>query len=386
MRIKSIHFVMLIPIFLLACVDEYWPNVDRYEQLMVVDGMITDEPGPYEVKLSLTAPANDPSYIPLSGCFVSIVDDLGNTEILKEFEPGTYRTDSNGIRGITGRQYKLIVHRDDERSYETAFETLPLATEIDSIYTEIEYKEDKDLHHELAGLQFYLDSKRAKQDTNYFMWRGEATYHYESDYTIRWYYDGSLEWFHGPDSLYHCWKTYPLNIFFLQSTLALNEPIIKRLPLHYVNTQTRLLSVRYSLLMRQFSLSQRAYAFWETLAEMNTQQGSLYTNQPYQTKGNLVNTTDLSEVVLGYFLVTAVAEKRIFVDRPNNLPFYYPTCSLDEADFEAYGALHWADPVFYPIYAIETNGGRRAVPNQSCVDCRRHGGTINKPDFWIDPW
>ena len=170
----------------------------------------------------------------------------------------------------------------------------------------------------------------------------------------------------------------------MKSTRSLTTPVITGFPLHYVNTQTRVLSVRYSLLVKQYALNEEAFTYWSKLEEMNSDQGSLYTQQPYQTRGNLRNVDDEDETVLGYFLVAGISEKRIFVDRPNSLPFYYPICDLDEADFEAYGMLNMADPVFYPIYAIETPGGRRAVPPQGCVDCRRHGGTIFKPEFWID--
>ena len=84
-------------------------------------------------------------------------------------------------------------------------------------------------------------------------------------------------------------------------------------------------------------------------------------------------------------MVAGLDEKRIFVDRPEYpVEFNYSVCTLSERDFEAYGQMYMADPVSYPIYAIETNGGRRAVPVKGCTDCREHGGTITKPDFWID--
>jgi len=154
--------------------------------------------------------------------------------------------------------------------------------------------------------------------------------------------------------------------------------------LHYVNTETRELSIRYSLLVKQYSLDKDAYLFWQTIKEQNSEQG-LYSKQPHQIRGNVKNLVNEEEPVLGYFLVCGISEKRIFVDPP---PFpvlmRYFTCTLDQADFEAYGQMYMSDPVTWPIFAIETPGGFRAVPNQSCVDCRRRGGTIIKPDFWID--
>ena len=66
---------------------------------------------------------------------------------------------------------------------------------------------------------------------------------------------------------------------------------------------------------------------------------------------------------LGYFHVAGISEKRIFVDRPLALvKFHYSICDLDDADVEAYSQMGMADPVLYPLFAVESPGGRRATP------------------------
>jgi hypothetical protein len=143
--------------------------------------------------------------------------------------------------------------------------------------------------------------------------------------------------------------------------------------------------LRYSLLVKQFTVSKNAYTFWNAVKESNSDDELLYSKQPYQVRGNVFNTSDDTEPVLGYFHVAGISEKRVFVDRPKApVPLRYSVCELDEADFEAYGQRHMADPVYYPIFAIESPGGRRAIPPKGCVDCTLKGGTTEKPDFWID--
>lgn len=388
MRNPKTSFIILLCLIFISihsCKEKYWPELDKYEDILVVDGMITNEPGPYTIKLSLSAPLDSAVIFPFPNCQLVISDNIGNTENLTETEPGVYMTSPDGIQGIVGRKYKLQIVTPEGNNYESALEELRAPIGIDSVYGVIEYRQDEKFAYDLAGYQFYLDTEMAEQDTNYFLWRAEATFHYQSDFTIRWYYDGTLNWFHGPDSLYNCWKSYKIARIFTGSTQSLNIPKIDKYALHYVNTETRQLSIKYSLFVRQFTISETAYEFWNGIEEQNSEQGSLYATQPFQISGNVYNVENTAEPVIGYFMVAGIAEKRIFMERPpNNIPFHYKVCELDNGDFHSYGQLSMADPVFYPIYAIETPGGRRAVPSQECVDCQLKGGTIAKPDFWID--
>ncbi len=368
-----------------SCIEHYWPEIDKYDNLVVVDGGINDQPGPYTIKLSLSSPIDTAIFKPYTNCEVVFLDDEGAIETLIEMEPGIYRTNENGIQGIAGKKYKLRIHTPDEDIYESDYEQLLSSEKIDEVYGIIENRQVEGYIHDLEGYQFYVDTELAKSDTNYYLWRLEATYHYQSDFTIRWIFDGELNWSYNPDTLFNCWSTYFVDDFFTMSTAELQIPKIEAFPLHYVNTQTRQLSVKYSLLVRQYTMNKEAFEFWDALRKQNESQGSLYSSQPYQVRGNVYNINNESEPVLGYFMVAGLDEKRIFVDRPQvPVKFYYPVCDLDQADFEAYGQMWWADPVTYPIFAIETPGGIRAVPPKGCVDCRTKGGTIFKPYFWID--
>jgi hypothetical protein len=389
MRNPKTHFfaiLLCLAFFQLhSCKEKYWPELDKYEDVLVVDGMITNKPGPYTVRLSVSAPIDSAELIPFTDCQLIISDDIGNTENLIETEPGVYMTSPDGLRGIIGRKYQLQISSPEGENYTSAYEELKAPVGIDSVYGVIEYRQDEKIPYELVGYQFYLDAEMAEQDSSYFLWRADATYHYQSDFTIRWYYDGTLNWFHGPDSLYNCWKSYRVARIFTGSTQSLNLPKIDKYALHYVNTESRQLSVRYSLFVQQLTISEDAYEFWNGIEEQSTGQESLYATQPFQISGNVRNIDNDAEPVLGYFMVAGISEKRIFMDRPpGNIPFHYSICELDNGDFHSYAQLSMADPVFYPIYAIETPGGRRAVPSRECVDCRRKGGTITKPDFWVD--
>jgi len=378
-------FAVLLFLLPVSCVQRYWPDLGgAYQDALVVDGTITNNPGPYIVKLSRSSSVEFPKLIAYVGCDVSIVCDDGNSENLTEESPGVYQTSPQGINGEIGKKYKIIIHAPDEKTYESDFEELKAPVELANVYYEEEIQPSEDLNHNLEGLRFYLDTKAAEQDTNYLLWKMESTYKFESSYLIRFYYDNRrVNDFPQPDSFYTCWKTEQVPELFTYETSRLSEPVINQFPLHFISTEGRELSIRYSLLVSQLTLTEKAFSYWNSLREQNDNQGALYNKQPYQILGNIKNINNPSEAVMGYFLVAGVSEQRIFVNRPY-LNYYYWICVLTLADFERVGDLRRTSSSEWPIYLTTDLNGRMAYPDQICLDCREKDGKIEEPEFWED--
>ena len=383
----TLFFSLILMLFLSSCIDEFWPDLDnKYENLLVVDGMITTAPGPYTIRLSHSSNLNNPVYSPLSGYVVIIADDVGNSETLEELEEGTYTTKADGIQGIVGRSYKLILHDPNGKKYESEFEKLIAPMEIDTLYANVEYREHDNFSMDIPGYQFYIGTKPGIADTNFIRWQLEQTYKYTADFLIYFYFDGTLHPFPKIDSLETCWKTTPVYSIFSASTAGLNEPVISGFPLHYISFYQRDFSIRYSLLVSQLTIGENAFNYWQQVNEQNTAGDGLYSQVPYQIRGNVYNIADPDEPVLGYFQAAGLDQRRIFMDRPPAIyPMYYPICELTQPDYEEYGWMFRVrDPREWPIYVTIDANNARAVPVKACVDCQQSGGTIVKPDFWED--
>ncbi len=376
MKVKYCFLFFLV--LATSCIDEYWPDLDKYESLLVVDGILTDKPGPCTIHLSTTSKVNSPMNHPFTGCSITLQDDAGNAEQLTETEPGTYVTSAQGIQGVIGRQYRIRIVTPGGKTYSCPFQQLQTPVGIDSVYTEIKYHETADLDHDLAGLQFYVDTYHPEKDSNYFLWQMEETYEFNSDFYLNYLWYGYFEPFHDPDTFYTCWRTQNVNEFFTASTLNLTEPVLKKFPLHYVDTETRRLQVKYSLLVHQFTIDASAYSFYDQVRELMVTEGSLYTKQPYQVTGNVTNQDDPREPVLGYFLVVGMDEKRIFIQRPKELPFYYPVCEL----IVNMDALRNLSSSLWPIYIYVDQYNQLGFASDPCFDCTLNGGVLEKPEFW----
>lgn len=97
---------------------------------IVIEATITDQPGPYTVLLTKTVNFSDPNTFPgVSGAFVMIYDNAGNSDTLTETSAGVYVTSS--ILGVAGRTYTIVV-TSEAKTY-TAQSTMPQVVTLDSL-------------------------------------------------------------------------------------------------------------------------------------------------------------------------------------------------------------------------------------------------------------
>jgi len=372
-------FLLAMVVISSSCRDSFSPEIDDYKNNLVVDGMISNEPGPYKVSLSLSSPVNDPDYIPLSGCKVTISSLEGESEELQEEAPGVYVSSPEGIQGQVGHSYKLSVVSPEGKHYQTSFIKMPFPVGIDTVKAELQFRDNNAYAYPVGGYQFYLSTEEAADEESYFLWKLEETYEFHSQYKIHMLYRGmGLEPFFNRDSLYVCWKTQKIPQIFTGSTNDLTSGRLINEPIHYVNTETKRLQARYSLLVKQYSIPSQAYYHWKAVQEQVEGDDFLFANQPYQIMGNLKNVDDPKDRALGFFTVGAVEQERYFFDRPN-ADFFYTTC-IANPDLMALGYMPASQ---YPVYLTITSEGF-AFASDYCFDCTLWNGSLEKPDFWID--
>jgi hypothetical protein len=363
-----------------SCVKSFVPDIEKYEDALVVDGNITDAPGPYVIKLSKSARLQErPKFIPYTNCVVRITDDLGSSVTLLEKEPGLYQTDSLAIRGIPGRKYKLNISTPEGEQYESTEEVMMKGLGIQNVYEELEHKDDPNLFYGKDGYQFYVDTEKPATTDNYLFWRMQSTYKFKVDYSILSYLDGTGLHPVFSDSLKTCYRTIDVLDLYLLNTNELKLQAVKRVPLNYEDNYTKALSIRYSLKVSQFTINKATYDYWSSIKKIIDAGGELYTTQPYQVKNNLINVTHPEKPVFGYFMVAGLSEKRIFVTPPA-VVFHYDLCAVGSEKQPYIIEKFKTRPETWPVFFANTPRGLYYM-SQDCVDCRRKG-TLLKPAFW----
>ena len=366
-------------IFISACTERFYPELNDFQNNLVVDGQITDAPGPYTVALSLSSDLDRIEYKPLENAVVKIVEESGESETLVEINPGEYQTID--LQGTAGKSYKLSIETIEGNTYESSYQLLRAAPAISEVYAEVENKYFVDINAEAAGYQFYVDSEPVGDDATYLMWLTEATFRYEANAPIEFtFVDRVVTPFPSPSSLFNCWRTDTVNNVTTYSTANFSNPAVEGVPLHFIKSTDISLSQRYSPLVKQYSLSKDAYDFWTGISAQLSSDAALYTTQPYQIRGNVQNIENSEEPVLGFFLVAGLTEKRVFFNPPPEVELFSRDCLYD---YMAYSSLFIGStpPGDWPIYvALGPNG--RALMAPGCLDCRDDGGNVVEPDFW----
>ncbi|MCB2196683.1 MAG: DUF4249 domain-containing protein [Bacteroidetes bacterium] len=397
MKINVYIILLLIPF--IGCKEEFTIKNESYQQNLVINGTISNEDGPYTIKISKSAPVNEFTEIPVQGCTVLIYEKSGTTENyeeLTEIEPGVYQTAVGGMQGKIGNSYSLSVITPEGQEYITDYQEIKEPVEIESIDYELLVKDHEDYTYGLPGYQFYITSKEATTKDNYFLWQLTETYEYQNDYKVTDYFlgygtvligdsvvfeeernDTLLQFFN--EKVYTCWKTQPVNYIYTGKTDNLATPQIIKQPLEFITTETKKLSIRYSLLVKQLTISEQAFYYWQKLEEQSSNDNFLVASQPYSIIGNIRNANNEDDLVFGYFTVSSVYEKRVFANRPNK-PFYCTECYVITDQETINDILSRQNP---PHYYATTDDGEGII-DSDCIDCRTAGGTINKPDFWID--
>ena len=371
MLIKPNRQILLLLLLSLinSCIVEYVPKTNEVDELLVVEGLITDQPGRSTLKLSKTLPLGKLFVKPLKGCIVWISDDLGQIDSLKETTmDGTYVTDSANFQGVIGRQYTLHI-RTTRDSVNLSYESLPMemkpVPQIDSIYYEKKIFVKWPLDYE--GCQIYLDTHDPVNNCRFYRWEYSETWEFHLPYDV-------------PYRV--CWRSDRSDGIFIKNTSFLSEDRITRYPLYSIPNPFDRLSIKYSLLVKQYSLNEDEYLYWEKVKNSSDQEGGLYDIIPGTISNNIYCIENPEQRVCGYFSVSAVSSKRIFIiDSFAGLNTSYISCPSDT--IFGTGAIPGLNS---SVWVIEDNSNkvppnRIVTDNIDCADCRVRGTDI-KPVFW----
>jgi hypothetical protein len=370
---NSILIYLSFTLLITSCISQFIPQTNESKELLIVEGLITDQPGSNSIILTKSMPLGQRSEAnPVTGCVVMVSDDQGSKTEFGETSPGVYSA-PQFFHGMTGRTYTMEIQTSaasgglNYKSYPVEMQPVP---PIDSIYYEkVKIQEQSSSTIEKEGCQIYLNAHDAKNQCKFYRWEYTETWQIEIPYTV-------------PNKI--CWLTSNSTAINVKSTSGLAENRVNRYPLDFISTVTDRLNQKYSILVKQFSLNEDEFSYWEKLQKMSEQVGGLYDMIPSSVPSNIYCINDPNEMVLGYFSVSATTSKRIFIkDSFKGLPNFYSTdaCIADTIQGgETIQGLNTSAWIlidnFMPPYIVITY-------SKGCYDCTLRGTNI-KPEFWID--
>jgi len=261
----------------------------------------------------------------------------------------------------------LNIQTDPSRgslSYQSSPVRLEPVPPIDSVYYE------KRVLSQIApdsptaeGCQVYLSTHDPENSCRYFRWEYTETWEIQIPYNV-------------PNN--RCWVTENSHKINIISTLPLAESVVERYPINFITNSTDRLKIKYSIVVDQYSINEAEYEYWFKLQNIVEKVGSLYDIVPASFPNNITCVEKPDEHVLGYFSVSAVKSKRIFINEYfRGMPNMYRDCenvrySISDSipDLNKWAWIIITDPPFIIVTYF-----------RGCADCTERG-VITRPDFW----
>jgi hypothetical protein len=307
MRKVFISFLLIAATF--SCIDPIDLKIDDPAGTLVVDGIITSEPGPYTIKIGRSIPFDNTQALgayfkPEKGAILSIASDDGNEYALTEGKPGYYQTPV-GFTGQTGKSYVLHIQTTDGIQYQSTSERLNPVPEIDTILYEyivyprlIKNSVGDQIEQNATGFKIQVEAHDPPEN-NFYRW--EAT--------------GIFEFFSITDrpDIKQCWAPHGR----IEGTVVVDDDqhFQGNLFRHEIGIIPYDRPTYFLIDLKQYSLSEEAFEFWQRVQNQQKNTGSIFDPAPAPIVGNVFRTDDPEDRALGFFGASSVFTQKCLINR-----------------------------------------------------------------------
>lgn len=330
MKLRAVFWITQLCLFLLCgCVEDTSFETQSFENTLVIEAVITNELTNHVVLLSRTFNFTAENSNPETGATITVEGD-GTMFSFSEISEGRYLSQSP-FAAMPGIEYVLNIRTRNGESYSSAPETLMTPNPIERFYPERETNNEGD-----PVLSFFIESAVAQQDPTYFRYSFESTYKivaplYSSKELIVTnpsFPACDVELRDKLESTQVCFATQNSNEIFVGSSEGIATNVLDRQRLHSISTKDYIIAHRYSMLVKQHSITSDAHAFYESLKKFQENPSVFSQAQPGFVRGNIATNADV--LVMGYFEVSNISSERVYA----NFVDFFPDVTIPSQVFD----------------------------------------------------
>lgn len=362
-------------ISLIACVEPFNPEIDSYEEILVVDGIVTNEDVSVQVRLSRSYPYDQNRSNSETNAIVIVSDAAGNNYNLAEIDDGYYIYDGDDLNPGAGDLFRLYIMTENGEEFESDYQEMLQAAEMDSVYF-IDYRGNPSASYvNKEGVDFYVSTNGGENESRYYKWEWEES----------WKILPPLNY----PAVKYCWQYSVSSGINIATTENLSENILMNEFIYHVPFSQNKLAIRYSTNIKQYAVTRDNYIYLTKLQKINQGAGGFFDPIPAALSGNISSLTDPDMPVLGFFEASTVSSKRIFIDRAE-LKYGYIATGFEDCEI-----INVPDSIFntgtirdyYYVYQYFDSFLDDTIVVMSnlrkCYSCS-FVGDPKKPEFWID--
>ena len=333
MRFYSFFFTILL---LSNCVNPIELPIRDIQPELVVEGFITNEPGPHVIRLTRSSDYTTPYDFAgvlerEEGATVGLRDSEGIYTELKDIGRGYYAT-SPEFSGEVGKSYTLSIQTNVRENYISQPVTIPQGPEIDDVLLRYERKPSTSPFDFTSGVNAFVVFKDNPETRDFYLMNHS---------------DGVYPWTsHPEDATNPLSPCFPLtrasNCFRYErdyyDAVEIPEliPCLKRsfasfgfrtiddetfngkeasLLASFVEDDGMRFEYSYRTNINLYTIGDEAYGFYSRLDQQLQISGDIFDPPPSPVRGNLVNLDNPSTRPFGYFGAFYVSRKKVYIER-----------------------------------------------------------------------
>jgi hypothetical protein len=368
------NYTIILLLSLAACRQTYEPPIIASPpNYLVVEGFIENNGTDSTVfTLSHTVKLDSNTFTPEPGATVTVEGSDNSAYTLGEMGNGNYGAALTSLNGAT--TYRLHILTTGGKQYASDYVPLVFDPPIDSInWVRLD-------NASYQGVRIYTNTHDPQNNTHYYRWKYQECWEFHSPFESAYnYVPGQGVVPLDPITDFVCWRYHNSTDIVLANSTQLAQDVIYEAPVVFLPLNSQQLSVRYSILVTQYALTEDAFSWWQILQKNTEQIGSLFGVQPSANTGNIHCLSDTAEQVLGYVGGGNSRSQRIFITNDQVLPWDYNSgCVTMSTNSENFGDL-WTQG-YLPYYIIQ-GSGTTVYAFKVCIDCTLSGTNI-RPSFW----
>ena len=371
---KSSNIFLFISLMLIItdCREPFSPDFKTGENdYLVVEGFINiGQKAVTTIALSRVVPLLKTQQTFEMNAIVNIENKDGTRYSLQEKGNGVYLSDSIDLN-LTS-EYRLLITTQNGKISASDFVKPKITPPIDSLHWQWED----------SGINVYVNTHDNTNNTRYYNWDYTETWEINSDHLSRYSYtEGKLKKRSDAEmyNLYLCWQSASAETLHFASTVQFDEDKIRYPIVHLAHYSDRT-SVKYSILVKQRSMTKEEFDYLQLIQKNSNITGSLFDAMPSEITGNIKSLNNPDETIIGYVGAYTTQIKRYFIDASELSSNPRTKCEVIEISAERYGSTYSAGGYFIPVDSVDDKKSKGA--SSYCMDCKIRGGTHLRPDFW----
>lgn len=306
-KLKKYSWLVLL-LLCIACIKELNFELGKQEDVLVVYGVVSDQPDKHLFRVTRTNPfEKQVDTDPISGATLFVVDAKAQKYPLVETAAGSYRFQDTLFRAVAGEIYYLDIQLPGNGGhYRSDLEVMPAPIRMDGVYPGVEIKNFDQTLQILVDVNIPADPHGV-----YLRWDVTRVWRRTSiDFGTLF-----MDYFRFP-TFPICYITEdpePNGIRVFGSkrrdAFALRKQEVARM-----EADDRFFE-RNAFEVVQYRITSKAYEYWKNIDLVGNPQGTIFDVPPATVRGNIYNVDNPKERILGYFELASVDTAYAYCER-----------------------------------------------------------------------